>query len=229
VLGCGTGAGKTRVSVALLRELVQAKRACIGLKPIESGVDPGHPEPVPGSDAHALAQAGSFPNAAKQHPLYAFSEPLSPHLAARRLGVEIDLNETARWVRRAEESVTPLVMPHMALWTVIESAGGVFSPLRTEATNFELARLLEPALWILVAADSLGVLHELSATTQAMRARGREPDHVVLSAARSPDASTGSNARELQALRIVAPTAVLARDDDRGIRTLAQRLLADEQ
>jgi dethiobiotin synthetase len=122
--------------------------------------------------------------------------------------------------------MTPLVSSDSAIWSVVETAGGVFSPLSLATTNYDLACALEPAIWVLVCADALGVLHELSATLHAMRARGRMPEHVVLSAAREPDASTGSNARELSALGIVTPTAVLERNDDQGIQDLVQRLLA---
>jgi dethiobiotin synthetase len=101
----------------------------------------------------------------------------------------------------------------------------VFSPLSLTETNFDLARALEPEIRILVAADALGVLHDVSATLQAMRARGRAVDHVVLSGAREPDASTGSNRAELEALGVATVSAVLARGDDRGIVSLVDRLL----
>jgi dethiobiotin synthetase len=77
-----------------------------------------------------------------------------------------------------------------------------------------------------VAADALGVLHEVSGTLKAMRASGREPEHLVLSGARDPDASTGGNAAELEALGIATVSAVLARNDDRGVNHLLDRLLA---
>jgi dethiobiotin synthetase len=102
----------------------------------------------------------------------------------------------------------------------------VFSPLGIRLSNFDLAMALEPALWILVATDSLGVLHDVSATCEAMAARGRTPDHLVLSQAREPDASTGSNGAELMTLGIATPSALLARNDDRGIAALVDRLLA---
>jgi dethiobiotin synthetase len=225
VLGCGTSVGKTRVSVALLRELTRTGRACVGLKPIESGAPQGPEDPARGTDARALVEAGSF-HAQVQHPLYALLAPVSPHLAARAAGIEIALPRVAQWVAGVEQSMTPLVSSHSAVWSIVETAGGVFSPLSLETTNYDLACALEPAIWVLVGADALGVLHELSATVQAMRARGRVPEHVVLSAAREPDASTGSNARELGALGIVTPTAVLERNDDQGIQDLVQRLVA---
>jgi dethiobiotin synthase len=227
VLGSGTSVGKTRTSVALLRALSGPCRQTIGLKPIESGVRSHSIDPPPGSDAEALARAGSSP-VTVQHPLHALPQPVSPHRAARDLGLEILLESVVSWVRYAE-SMTPLAVPHMALWSVVETAGGVFSPLSEHMTNFDLALTLEPAIWILVAPDAIGVLHDVSATLQAMRARGRAPDHVVLSAARASDASTGGNAGELSALGIVTPTAVLERDNDSGIADLVRRLLAEER
>lgn len=223
ILGAGTGVGKTRVSVALLRALTGRGHATLGLKPVESGVV-GPASNPPGSDAASLAAAASSPTPLNS-PLYALRDPVSPHLAARTQGVTIELECIQTWVREAETAVTPLVVSGMVVWSVIETAGGVFSPLSTRATNFELARALEPAIWILVAADALGVLHDVSATLQAMRARNRAPDHVVLSGAREPDASTGCNSAELDALGITSTSAVLARNDDSGVASLVERLL----
>ena len=222
VLGCGTGVGKTRFSVALLRALGARGASAIGLKPIESGIAPGAPNST--SDASALAAAGgAYPS--HRHPLYAFRAPVSPHLAARAEGVRIDVQRTAAWVHEAESAMATHALPHMATWSVVETAGGVFSPLSQAATNFDLARALDPAVWVLVAADALGVLHDISAALQAMRARNRAPDHIVLSAARAPDASTGTNAAELTALGIATPSAVLSRGDDQGVDSLVALLL----
>ncbi|MEO6601344.1 MAG: dethiobiotin synthase [Polyangiaceae bacterium] len=225
ILGCGTGVGKTRVSAALLRELTRRRQPCVGLKPIESGVGSNELGTPPlGSDAALLSEAGSL-RAHHAHPLYAFREPISPHLAARRAGTLIEVDRVCDWLSRIELSMTPGVSSDSVTWRVIETAGGVFSPLGPGLTNFDLARALEPAVWVLVAADALGVLHDVSATREAMMARGRSPDHLVLSQAREPDASTGSNATELNALGIATPSALLARHDDRGIGALVDRLL----
>jgi dethiobiotin synthetase len=229
VLGCGTGVGKTRLSVALLRAIGARGVPTLGLKPIESGIARGGEARIPpkGSDAAALADAASL-RAEVPYPLHALPDPVSPHLAARSLGLQLDLGQTAAWVAQAELSVAPHVGQHRALYTVVETAGGVFSPLGPGIANFELAQRLDPAVWVLVAADALGVLHEVRATLTAMRACGREPDHLVLSAAREPDASTGTNAAELSTLGIATPRAVLARNDDRGVSALVDRLLATE-
>jgi dethiobiotin synthetase len=114
---------------------------------------------------------------------------------------------------------------HLVAFAVIETAGGLFTPLAPGLTNWELARALDPSIWVLVAPDSLGVLHDTTATLEAARARGRVPDFVVLSAARPADASTGTNAAELESLGIVTPVAVLSRGDD-DLSEFSARLLS---
>jgi dethiobiotin synthetase len=210
LLGTGTGVGKTYFGVRLAESLVLAGRSVLALKPIESGV-PERPvgdssestaEPT---DAERLARAATR---AAGH-CYSFAEPISPHLAARRAGASIELPHIVRWVRQHEEATLRDTTLH---YTLIETAGGVLSPLGPSLTNFDLARSLEPATWVLVAPDSLGVLHDVRATLLAMRALGRRPDHVVLCGARPPDASTGTNRAELEALGVATISAELGRD-----------------
>jgi dethiobiotin synthetase len=135
-----------------------------------------------------------------QASLYTFPEPVSPHLAARDAAVRIDLGVIERWVEDHEAPVT-----------LIETAGGLFSPLGHASTNFELTRAMHPDAVVLVAPDRLGVLHELTTTLALSAARGGLPIGVVLSAPEVPDASTGRNGAELEALGIAAPIATFPR------------------
>jgi 8-amino-7-oxononanoate synthase len=219
VLGTGTAVGKTRVGAALARALRRRGQPLLALKPVESGVPAG----APGEDALELANAAghSLPEGG-----VSLREPLSPHLAAEREGRELELASLTSWVAREEGSFQRF---HPTAWTLIETAGGVLSPINAGATNFDLALALGRACWVLVASDSLGVLHELSATLEAMAARGRVPDLIVLSAARRPDLSTGTNATEMARLGIAVPVAVLERDRDEGIEALAERLLKSNE
>jgi dethiobiotin synthetase len=201
--------------------------SCAGIKPVESGIELINGSPAIGSDAYALATACCADGVSLNAPLYALPLAISPHRAAREAKVEITLDAITTWVSERERSMTmtTYALPHRANWLMVETAGGVFSPISETATNFDLARELDPAIWLLVASDSLGVLHEVTATLSTMRARGRSPDHLVLCAARTPDLSTGTNAGELELLGIARTSAVLARDDDSGVRDLAVRLL----
>jgi dethiobiotin synthetase len=158
-----------------------------GLKPIESGV----PADGLGTDGAALAAAGVFH---VKHPQpYALPDPVSPHLAARRRGLTITLAPVTAWVDA-----------HPADYLVIETAGALLSPISPTATNLDLARALTPDVWLLVAADRLGVLHDVAACVLALKVHGiATPPVVVLQTPALPDDSTGTNAAELVTLGTV--------------------------
>jgi dethiobiotin synthetase len=186
VLGTGTNVGKTYVTARLANALAKTTRV-LALKPVESGVTD-----EAATDAATIARGAGHPAVASP---WRFAEPVSPHLAARACGAVLSVPEIAHWVVAAERRYQPDV-------TLVETAGGVFSPLSPIATNADLAGALESSLWLLVAPDSLGVLHDVSATLRALRAGYRRPDAVVLSSPRAPDASSGTNAAELAKLGI---------------------------
>ena len=110
---------------------------------------------------------------------------------------------------------------------MIETAGGVFSPLTEHLTNFDLAHCVGNARWILVAPDRLGVLHEVVSTLHAMRSLGRAPDWLVLNAPPIPDASTGTNAAELRRLGVTTPLLCLGRDDASALSALLEDVGSD--
>ena len=192
ILGTGTNVGKTYVTACLARG-ARERTSVLALKPIESGVEADAP-----GDAGVVATAAG--HVAVLSP-WRFRRPVSPHLGAREQGVEIDLAEVVAWVDVEEERAG-------AGLTLIELAGGALSPLGLGVTNADLALALRPALWLLVAPDSLGVLHDVAAT---LRALSRRPDAVVLSGARLLDESSGTNAGELSRLRITEVLEVLPR------------------
>ena len=257
----------------------------VALKPLESGISVHSPSRNGASyaadetDAVLLAAASTPPFHAPQPP-YCLPEPVSPHLAARRSGQEIDLKRVVEWISKNEQCalcVTPCsvthspaqsssVMQRIVLYnnvaadqsllsdcsvsvvqkddqrnvassrdsscsgstnagardethsapimnrsiTIIETAGAVFSPLNASQTNFDLALSLDPSLWILVAPDRLGVLHDLTVTLSAMKLRGRTPDFIVMSQPDPLDTSVGTNAEELRNLGIAQIDGVIA-------------------
>lgn len=183
ILGTGTDVGKTYVTACIARGLSESV-SVLALKPIESGAPAG----IAGDAGTIAAAAGHAPRLSP----WRFPSPVSPHLAAREHGATLETASVAAWVAEQEAVAQPTI-------SLVELAGGVFSPLGPGVTNEDLALALEPALWLLVAPDALGVLHDVTATLRAMR---RAPDAVLLSGARKADQSTGSNARELSRLGI---------------------------
>lgn len=147
VLGTGTEIGKTEVSASLLRGARGCGHQVAGLKPVLTGDD------QPDDAARLGAAAGRV-----VAPRYRFAPPVSPHLAARQAGVTISLPEIGAWVAA-----------HSAEVTVVETAGGVFSPISASLTNLDLAISLRPAAMVLVTSARLGVLHNVAATILAVR------------------------------------------------------------
>lgn len=188
-LGTGTGVGKTFSSSTLASTYSRLGRRVLGLKPIESGL-PFPPEPGQPSDAALLAAAAGH---APSH-CHALRDPVSPHLAARNEGVSLRIPEVRAWVEKREAESPSLEI------SVIETAGGAFSPLGAGLSNADLAKALLRSgdRLLLVAPNSLGVLHEVTATLLALAARDLFVDWVILSDARAPDASSASNREELE-------------------------------
>ena len=188
VLGTGTEIGKTHASIAITSALTSMGISVTALKPIESGV-PVNPKDA-SSDAGSLAAFSSYPAST---PPYAFVEPVSPHLAARRAGVKIDIERIVAWVNG-----------HSARAVLVETAGAVLSPLGKGQTNLDLTRVLAPNLVLLVAPDRLGVLNDVTAALHAWKTLAPELPLplVLLQPPASPDTSTGTNAEEIVALDI---------------------------
>lgn len=217
VLGTGTDVGKTFVTVALAHALHRRSPdlSLLALKPIETGVTAAG-----AADAGLLGAVSRVAAKPALHPLYAFRDPISPHLAARRCGTEIRIERVLDWLQQAER-----INPGRG-FCLVETAGGAFSPVSETSTNVDLAVALEPALWVLVVPDALGALHDARATLLALERVARLPDYVVVNAARDPDAATGSTAPEFLRLGITTPAAVVGRGDDSGIDALAELLLS---
>lgn len=215
VLGTGTEVGKSHVTAALARSLREGGDPTVALKPVETG--------APFEDARRFDVENPF--RVQPHPRIALDAPISPHLAAREAGVRIELEVITTWCDAQELALCDNMLPHARAWSLIETAGGALSPLAPGLRNFELMRALAPDQVILVARDALGVLSAVDTTLVALRALGREPDWVVLSASGAADASTGRNAEELASLGIATPAQVFAAGQ-REAAELAARLRA---
>jgi dethiobiotin synthetase len=215
IVGTGTGVGKTHVACTLIESAAQLGIEAIGLKPVETGVvegaaDATDQERLWGASQVFHVKRGIDATFHVKRALYSWPDPVSPHLAARRAHDELDLLSIQRWVHLQR---APLA--------IIETAGGLFSPLSSRLTNFDLVRSLEPSGILLVAPDKLGVLHDLTATLGLAAARGLSISAVALSAPDYPDASTGHNAGELHLLGIASPLAVFPRTSTSAHQSLA--------
>ncbi len=182
VTGVGTEVGKTHLACTLLVAARHAGLRVAGYKPVESGVGDAP------TDQDRLDAAAPF-HVKRPRPRLALRAAVSPHLAARREGVQVSLQPEVDWAHTVRQEVDVLV---------VELAGGLFSPLSDTERNIDLLSRLDPTHTVLVAPDRLGVLHDVEAVRRA--APGISLAAVVLMAPATPDTSTGSNADELARL-----------------------------
>jgi dethiobiotin synthetase len=198
ILGTGTDVGKTYATAALAQAVAYAapRLPLLALKPIESGVT--DPDRTDGARLAALCR-----HVVPAPAPYQFADAVSPHLAAQRAGVHVQLERVVDYVCHQAAG------PGLCL---VETAGGAFSPVAPGVTNADLANALGADLWLLVAPDALGVLHDTTTTLLALGLRHRAPDEFLLSEARPRDASTGTNAASLRELGIVPRVHALPRD-----------------
>jgi dethiobiotin synthetase len=161
VTGTDTGVGKTLVSAGLLHALARHHRRVVGMKPVAAGVVPWGND-VASEDAIALRAASTVAvPAALDNPVL-LPDPLSPHIAAARAGVQIDIAAIVRSYQALAAEADAVV---------VEGAGGFHVPLSDTATGADLAQALALPV-VLVVGLRLGCLNHALLTAEAIRARG---------------------------------------------------------
>ncbi|WP_280549556.1 dethiobiotin synthase [Halomonas sp. 11-S5] len=162
VTGTDTDAGKTLVTSGLLALARRRGLTTLGLKPVASGCE-ATPEGLRNADALAL-QAQTWPALpyATLNP-FAFAPAIAPHLAARRAGVTLALDDLVDHAR-------PLLAEQRDL-TLVEGAGGWRVPLNEREDLSGLAVRLELPV-LLVVGLRLGCISHARLTAEAVRADG---------------------------------------------------------
>ncbi len=148
IAGTDTGIGKTVFAAALAGALGASY-----WKPIQAGLDGA-------TDSDVVRRLSGLPEERILPEAYRLRTPASPHLAAERDGVAIDVARLAR----------PHPVGVRTTTVVIELAGGLLVPLTREDLQIEVA-----ARWgapvVLVASTRLGTINHTLLSLEALRAR----------------------------------------------------------
>ena len=161
VTGTDTGVGKTLVTVALTRALVQRGLRTAVMKPVAAGAIET-PQGLRNDDALELLGASNVKSAYEDVNPWLLKTAASPHLAARAEGVTIRHSRIADAFLRLR-SASDLVL--------VEGAGGWLAPISATETMAHIAEHLELPV-ILVVGMRLGCLNHALLTRDAVRARG---------------------------------------------------------
>ena len=144
VTGIGTDSGKTIIS-AILTQKLQADY----WKPIQAGE-------LNNTDSMKVSQWVENSTSVIHPEVYKLTNPMSPHAAAERDGVNIDLNN--------------IMAPEMNGDLVIEGAGGLMVPLNKHDLVIDLIPHLQ-AQAILVSRHYLGSINHTILSIEALRSR----------------------------------------------------------
>lgn len=173
VLATDTGVGKTVVSCALARLLRERGLSPRVRKPVETGCEIRDGERLPADGIALREAAGDHESLATACPIR-YLTPVAAPEAARREG------ETLQFTRDLapilDQSLADLAEDERV---IIESAGGLLSPLAEDALNTRLAEHTGlPAL--LVTPDRLGTLSSTLSAVESLQHRGIRVAAIVL-------------------------------------------------
>jgi len=162
VTGTDTGVGKTLVSAGLLHTLARQHRRVVGMKAVAAGGLMMVDGVFVNDDVLALRAASTCRVPAELDNPVLLREPVSPHLAARYEGVDIDIAHIVRCHK---------LLLTLADAVVVEGAGGFLVPLSSTTTGADLAQALNLPV-LLVVGLQLGCLNHALLTAEAIAARG---------------------------------------------------------
>jgi dethiobiotin synthetase len=161
VTGTDTGIGKTLVTVGLMRLLHGAGLKVAGMKPVATGAS-GPNGRLVNEDALLLQANASIRLDYNQVNPFVFELPVSPHLAAKNVGREIDLQR----IRQVYEELA-----EVADCVVVEGVGGWEVPLNERERVADLVRVLDLPV-LLVVGLRLGCLNHALLTGRAIDRAG---------------------------------------------------------
>jgi dethiobiotin synthetase len=161
ITGTDTDAGKTVATCQMLRAFAANGLRAVGMKPVASGCE-WRDGALWNADVAAHRAAGNVAAPLEWMSPYRFEPPISPHLAARRVGVEVDLEHLLDCARRLEQQADVVV---------VEGAGGWLAPLSDSASMEDLARKLGAPV-VLVVGMRLGCLNHALLTARAISQSG---------------------------------------------------------
>lgn len=159
ITATGTDIGKTYVSALIVKKMREAGFDCGYFKPVLSGIEEQNGK-LTVSDANYVVNTAKIPCAADDCVGYWWKEAVSPHLAAKRAGQNIDIQKIKQKFELLNKKYDHLL---------IEGAGGITCPLRVEGGEKyllkDLIKELEAPV-VIVADGGLGTINSTLLTVE---------------------------------------------------------------
>ncbi|WIA41460.1 hypothetical protein OEZ86_005037 [Tetradesmus obliquus] len=185
IWGANTNVGKTLVSAGLVAAAVRNKVFVQFVKPVQTGYpQDSDSRLVAAAAAHATSAAAAQAYLQASSTLFAYSDPVSPHLAAAQEGRVIpDADIVAGLAQQLQQFTAGVLKQGSGVQglSVVETAGGVTSPGPSGSLQGDLLRPLGlPAL--LVGDPALGGIATTLSAYESLLLRGHSPAAVIMMA-----------------------------------------------
>lgn len=162
ITATNTDVGKTFVTSSLLKAFLENSFKAIAIKPVQSGCQNGV-----APDVEEYKKVNPKNN---HEPLYKLDYPSSPHYAAKKENISINLDEIYNYTLKFTKNYDV---------SLIEGAGGIFVPLNENETIFDLMKILNLPV-ILVSKNELGALNQILLNIEILENSGLEVACIVL-------------------------------------------------
>ena len=210
ITGTDTEIGKTHATCALLATADARGLRAAALKPVAAGTDSnGHNDDV----VRLMAAANVVLPVTTVNP-WLLQEPLSPHIAARRAGMEITIPPIIECFHAACEQTDLLL---------VEGVGGLYAPLSDTLSQPDLIRELDIPV-ILVVGLRLGCLNHALLTAAALRQEGLDLAGWIGNLVDPAFQAQDENIRTLKQRLGVPCLGILPYDREANASTLASHL-----
>lgn len=161
ITGTDTSVGKTRVTAGLIAGFRSLGLAAGGMKPVASGLIEDHGRYYSEDVDIICRYSEQDPGSPAVNP-FAFRQPVSPHIAAARAGISIDIDSIRDQFSSISANYTPVC---------VEGAGGWLAPISERESMADIAVALGLPV-VLVVGLRLGCLNHALLTARSIRAAG---------------------------------------------------------
>ena len=173
ITATGTDVGKTYVSALIIKKMRESGLNAGYFKPVLSGVVENDGKLIE-SDCNYVVKTAKIPEPADDCVCYWWKEAVSPHLAARRAGEDIDIERIKQVFKDKQKQYDYLLT---------EGAGGITCPLRLQNGEKYLLKDLIKELGvniIIVADGGLGTINSTLLTVEYAQRHNIKIEGIIL-------------------------------------------------
>lgn len=168
ITATGTDVGKTYISALILKRMRELGLNCGYYKPAMSGIEKGKL-----SDVEYVFKISELKGNPMDFVSYPFTEALSPHLAAKRTGISINIDKIKTDFNKICKNCD---------YILVEGAGGITCPFNLDGQKLLLTDVIKALdLDILIIADAaLGTINSTLLTVEYAKQKGINIQGIIL-------------------------------------------------